>query len=387
MGLIDFTEIACPKSPAPKGGCVDDFELFTLEFFTQVKRLRIFKYPSRGSDGGIDLGAEGVISGAAGRWLVSCKHKAHGDKSVFPEEEINIVERLGRWECTGFIPFYSTIASTALDSNIEGVKKLGFAVERYFKDRIERELLEGPEGTFLASRYFKKSLENHYRTLVRTVERYSISDLNFENGYAALTPPGPLKIMIGSDWPEDAKRWSVHWANLVETMHQHQPYFRAAAREAAQLFPAFFLINSEAAGRGDLDVEPSWDVPKLARFSVSGGALSKVYCIAGAWSFWNWGRAHRAIATVLTYRSASIRDWPEEGAPSKAFEEFESSTAFQATLKVKLQYGLLTPGHLASLLEEKYRNIIARLTAFSDPTNLVSYEAAPQAKRLGESVP
>lgn len=124
MSIIDFKEIP-PAYGNGEAGLTDTFELFAQEFFKNLG-FKIIKGPSRGADNGKDLIIEESIQGKLDeseskiRWLVSCKHKAHSGNSVKPEDETHLLERLVTHGCNGFIGFYSTLASTGLDTFING---------------------------------------------------------------------------------------------------------------------------------------------------------------------------------------------------------------------------------------------------------------------------
>jgi len=113
MPALDFKEIGLPQTAS----CADQFELFAREFL-EYKGFKVIEGPDRGADGGRDSIVTERRIGPGGettvRWLVSCKHKAHGGASVSPSDEPNIRDRLETRECDGFIGFYSTIVSTGL---------------------------------------------------------------------------------------------------------------------------------------------------------------------------------------------------------------------------------------------------------------------------------
>ena len=157
VSVINFKEIAQANTGS---GEQDSFELFSRDF------LKYFGYevvsdPARGADGGVDLVVKECRKGVGGeteiRWLVSCKHYAHSGKSVSPQDEINIRDRVDANKCHGFIGFYSTLASTGLMSNLEGTRdKLEFQI--FDNKKIEESLLHSSSGIKLSERYFPDSI-------------------------------------------------------------------------------------------------------------------------------------------------------------------------------------------------------------------------------------
>lgn len=156
MPVLDFKEI--PE--ANKAGDSDSFELFARDFL-KFMGYHVVEDPDRGADGGRDTMVEEVRTGVGGesrvRWLVSCKHFAHGDNSVTPSKEANIRDRLEAHGCDGFLGFYSTIASTGLAKNLEGMKGK-IEVQVFDHEKIEEAILHSSKGLQIAERYFPTSL-------------------------------------------------------------------------------------------------------------------------------------------------------------------------------------------------------------------------------------
>lgn len=158
MSILDFKEIPAAHKG---GGLQDTFELFARDFLSFIG-YSILTDPARGADGGVDLIVEEKRTGVGGetiiKWLVSCKHKAHRGNSVSPIDDSNIRDRVESNHCDGFIGFYSTLASTGLSSNLEGMKdKVEYQV--FDREKIEAKLLYSAKGLEIAERYFPKSLD------------------------------------------------------------------------------------------------------------------------------------------------------------------------------------------------------------------------------------
>lgn len=158
MAVLDFKEI--PEAHIATG-LQDTFELFARDFLLFIG-YKIITDPDRGADGGVDLIVEEVRSGVGGettiRWLVSCKHKAHSGKSVSAIDDANIRDRVEANDCNGFIGFYSTLASSGLSGNLEGMKsKIEYQV--FDKEKIESKILHSAKGLEIAERYFPNSLD------------------------------------------------------------------------------------------------------------------------------------------------------------------------------------------------------------------------------------
>ncbi|MDH1337493.1 restriction endonuclease [Comamonas thiooxydans] len=372
MGIIDFREIVSANAnhasgkdaPLGKSNLPDDFEVFCEEFFTNVRRGKIFKTVSRGPDGGIDLGVEEILSdGSRIKWLVSCKHHAHSRNAVSDSDERNIVERITYWECDGFIPFYTTPPTTTVGNHIDGVEKFGKRVERYFKDRIERELLSSPAGIQLAARYFPQSMVNHYAKIVETAQCYKESDL-IAHEDMLFGPGGLRRSMSGLNETQliVAKTEMIRYANLLATMDMHAPYFVRALNDAITLAPAHFHGDGQATQLGDfINIRPTWSESDLVRASDDKG-LNFMYFVASAWSFWDWGSAHDAFAKAMV-----IRGELRSGFSEADVEELKKSSEFSELVDHQKAKGLLTPGLVALLLQEEARDVLARLVAFACP--------------------
>lgn len=162
MAILDFKEI--PEAHKATG-LQDTFELFARDFLAFMG-YKILTDPDRGADGGVDLIVEERRTGIGGetfiKWFVSCKHKAFSGNSVSPTDDANIRDRVEANECQGFIGFYSTLASTGLAANLEGMKNK-FEYQVFDKEKIEGNLLHSAKGIEIAERYFPVSL-SEWRT-------------------------------------------------------------------------------------------------------------------------------------------------------------------------------------------------------------------------------
>lgn len=113
----------------------------------------ILEGPSEGADQGKDL----VVRKGDRKYLVSCKHYLKSDKAIGPSIEENIVDRVFRHKCNGFITFYSTHPSSNLKSEFSQLSEnerldidfvefnqseifdiiptlTGFTLQKYFKE-------------------------------------------------------------------------------------------------------------------------------------------------------------------------------------------------------------------------------------------------------------
>lgn len=157
MPVLDFKEI--PEAHI-SDGLQDTFEMFSRDFLSFFG-YEVISDPGRGADGGVDLIVQERRTGVGGetlvKWLVSCKHRAHSGNSVTPTYEQNISDRVQANNCDGFIGFYSTIPSSGLIKNLEGLANK-FEFQFFDKEKIERELLHSAQGLKIAERYFPNSL-------------------------------------------------------------------------------------------------------------------------------------------------------------------------------------------------------------------------------------
>lgn len=186
MGAIDFTEI--PSAGAGAGR--DQFELFAREFLVQ-EGFRIVEDVDRGPDAGRDLIVEETRSGPGGnsvvRWLVSCKHKAHGGASVSPTDEANIRDRIETHRCAGFVAFYSTVPSSGLSEILYALPPK-FSLLVYNPAHIERKLLDSPAYRALAVRYFPRSFNTWVQNSQYAVVQPTSDPQLSQNRYFLRTP-------------------------------------------------------------------------------------------------------------------------------------------------------------------------------------------------------
>ncbi len=172
MPVIDFKEI--PEAHIADGN-QDSFELFCQEFL-KFQGLEIISSPDRGADGGVDIlcieNRKGGFGTTQIKWLVSCKHKAHSGRSVTPNDEQNIRDRLSQHRADGFIGFYSTLPSAGLNTRLDSYKD-DFEIKVFNNEEIEEKLLESPKGQFLFKRFFKASYEAWNRNNVQPSILYS----------------------------------------------------------------------------------------------------------------------------------------------------------------------------------------------------------------------
>lgn len=160
MGFVDFKEI-----PSAKGGDTgqDAWALFAREFFAAL-HIDIEEGPDRGPDSGRDLVISekrmGLLSSGQHRWLVSCKHLAHSNKSVSIRDESDILGRVRRFKADGFIGFYSTVPSAELNRTLWSCRS-EINVIVYDSALIERILLINPNLKQVFERFFPHSFEQY----------------------------------------------------------------------------------------------------------------------------------------------------------------------------------------------------------------------------------
>jgi hypothetical protein len=152
--MVNFTEV--PHD-------TDGWELFARDYFVE-SGFFIESPPDRGPDQGKDILISEQLTGRVGnyrmRWLVSCKHLAASKRAVSEKDEPNIRERLESFEADGFIGFYSTLASSGLNSRLGALRRA-----RKIKDYsvIDHRVIENALVTVgyshLMMRYFPKSYQ------------------------------------------------------------------------------------------------------------------------------------------------------------------------------------------------------------------------------------
>jgi hypothetical protein len=153
--MIDFTEV-------PDG---EVWEFFARDFLQEIGFF-IESPPDRGADAGKDLLVTEELKGKLGsyrfRWLVSCKHLAHSEKSVGESHEPNIVERLGAFNADGFVGFYSTLPTAGLNTRLRNLKENGRVQDyKFFDHRLVENHLVRIGFSDILMRYFPQS----YKTI------------------------------------------------------------------------------------------------------------------------------------------------------------------------------------------------------------------------------
>jgi hypothetical protein len=174
MPAIDFKEI--PQANTGSGD-QDTFELFARDFL-KTAGFTIEEDPSRGPDRGKDLlvceTLASLVQPKKRRWVVSCKHYAHGGKAVSDSDEIDIVGRVRKFKVDGFMAFYSTVPSSALSQTFTSHKD-EIDVEVWDREKIEDKLLSEPRLKTVLARYFPKSYST-WVTLIKDSVTHQVSE-------------------------------------------------------------------------------------------------------------------------------------------------------------------------------------------------------------------
>lgn len=180
MSKINFKEI--PQANTGEGN-QDTFELLARDFLF-VLGYKIEEGPSRGPDGGKDLivlePMSGILSSTNRKWLVSCKHFAHSGKSVGTNDEVDIIVRVEKSSCDGFMAFYSTIPSSTLQDTLTKLKDR-MAIEVLDGAKIEHFLVNDQNLEKVAARYFPVSYRNERKREVEYNFQQEIA--SFEHNY------------------------------------------------------------------------------------------------------------------------------------------------------------------------------------------------------------
>jgi len=193
--LIDFKEIPQSNGDAHQQ---DIFEKFCRDFL-QSLGYTITSEPARGADGGIDVKVEEVRVGIGGttkvHWLVSCKHYAHSGGSITKSVESDIRDRVERYNCEGFIGFYTTIAATSLLQSLDALSgKMQYQL--FDNEKIERFLVGVKAQENLMMSYFPESYKKwkdlyFYQEPVKLLDAYVAHKSSITHG-----KQGGLKRLI-----------------------------------------------------------------------------------------------------------------------------------------------------------------------------------------------
>lgn len=145
----------------------EQWEFFAEDILWNIG-YEIVERPSEGPDGGVDL----IVSRRKNKYIVSCKHFLKSNKSVGVPHESDISERILENECTGFIAFYSTQATTPLRTRFNKLKnsKLtcdGFEIVEFYLTDILDLIPQMP--SHMLQKYFSepyKLIEHRYHSVI-----------------------------------------------------------------------------------------------------------------------------------------------------------------------------------------------------------------------------
>jgi hypothetical protein len=145
--MLDFKELS-------KDG--QDLELLVREIL--FRQGFVVNWSGKGADGGRDLtcveARDSFILPDTKRWLVQCKHNAHGGGSVGIGDLDNIVDSCEQHNCTAYLLVCSTQPSSAVINRLESMKK----VSSTYWDAVKIEhVLSTPKNWALAQRFFPVS--------------------------------------------------------------------------------------------------------------------------------------------------------------------------------------------------------------------------------------
>lgn len=91
----------------------EDWEFFATDFLSSLD-CTVIEPPARGADGGKDS----IVESNGKKYIVSCKHFIVSGRAVSINDEESIIERIMQHNADGFIGFYSTVVSQALQDRI-----------------------------------------------------------------------------------------------------------------------------------------------------------------------------------------------------------------------------------------------------------------------------
>ncbi|MFM0433719.1 restriction endonuclease [Paraburkholderia aspalathi] len=150
--MLDFTELS-------KDG--QDLELLAREIL--FRQGLIVNWSGKGADGGRDLtcveARDSFILPDTKRWLVQCKHNAHGGGSVGVSDLDGIVDSCSQHDCAGYLLVCSTQPSSAVVSRLESIgRREQSRIYTAYWDAVKIEqILSTPKNWALAQRFFPKS--------------------------------------------------------------------------------------------------------------------------------------------------------------------------------------------------------------------------------------
>jgi putitive lysogenic conversion protein (hypothetical protein) len=138
-----------------KGISYEYWEFFAADFLG-AKGYIIESPPARGADNGKDM----IVSFKEKRYIVSCKHFIHSNKSVTEKDEASFLERTKQHKANGFIGFYSTLVSQNLLDRLIGCRDDNFDFIIFDKDSISNYL---PNiSCFILQKYGAPAPNNFY---------------------------------------------------------------------------------------------------------------------------------------------------------------------------------------------------------------------------------
>ncbi|WP_191833348.1 restriction endonuclease [Pseudomonas fluorescens] len=360
MGILDFREIpsASPKLRKARKQALmkeelDAFEKFAEEYFEKILGGVVVSRTTRGPDNDMDLGV--IINGE--RVLVSCKHYAHSDDAVGADDEHDPVSAIYSNGCTKFVGFYSSVPSSALVTKLEGLKSnkaIGFDYEILKNSDIESRLLDKDSvaGWLFAARYFPRSYANLFRRFVVPIEHYKEKDLKriSANSWSLKGPFGGIHSACDID-----KESIIRMANDSLTNSMHASFFLEALKNAIDCFPKYFNYRDGA----DInflelkDICPAWD--EALEYSQDVDCNLPIM-VCSIWSYWC---PRKALEKYLIFADAYKLTINPPDNKNLIIAEAYKEVAYSS---------FLTIGNVARMSSGEYRDIFARLTAFSQLT-------------------
>lgn len=178
--MIDFKEL-------PQDGT--KFEQMVKELFLS-KGLDVH-WTGVGPDEGKDLiiteKSKGLIDSFTRKWLISCKHKAHGGKSASIRDIDGIVDDTYAAEADGFLLITSTQPSASVVKRMDVLNTNGSKKIYKYWDSVELEKqLKDPSSYDVLNRFLPKSAEEIGWNIYKLISNNKVWVANFKGHYIYL---------------------------------------------------------------------------------------------------------------------------------------------------------------------------------------------------------
>lgn len=120
-----------------RGMTPEEWEFFAMDFLSS-SGYTVIEPPARGADGGKDAIVRNNSNGM--EYIVSCKHFIMSGSAIGVNDEPSITDRIAQHKVNGFIGFYSTVVSQALQDRLKALQQFNYDYIIFDKNNISNHI-------------------------------------------------------------------------------------------------------------------------------------------------------------------------------------------------------------------------------------------------------